>query len=61
MRREEKQLKTDQKTLRADTKAGKMAAESADAEKVYKDGRYIKGEEKEIAADKAKLKADQKR
>ena len=35
-----------------------MAAESKDAEKVYKDQQAVKGEKKDIAADTAKLKAD---
>jgi hypothetical protein len=38
-----------------------MAAESKASEKVYKDQQNIKGEKKEITADKAKLKADEKK
>ena len=33
---------------------------SPDSERVYQDGRYIKGERKDIVADEAKLKADRK-
>ena len=39
----------------------KMAAESKDAEKVYKDKQAIKGEKKDMAQDKANLKADMKK
>lgn len=35
--REKAQMKMDEKTLKAGTKSGKMAAESKDAGKVYKD------------------------
>jgi hypothetical protein len=47
--------------MKADKKEGKMAAESKDAEKVYKDKQAVKGQQKDIAADKANLKADQKK
>ena len=53
LKREKAQMKSDQKTLKADTKEGKMAAESKDADKVYKDKRDIKGEKKDIAGDTA--------
>ena len=59
MQSEDKRLKADQKTLKADTNEGKMAAESKDAEKVYKDQQNVKGQEKVISSDKANLKADQ--
>jgi len=36
-----------------------MAAESPDAEKVYRDRQAIKGQLKDIDADKANLKADE--
>jgi hypothetical protein len=41
--------------------SGKMAAVSDDAERFYKDRQAIKAEEKQIAADKAKLLTDQKK
>jgi len=49
---EQAKLNSDLATLQADTKEGKMAAESKDAEKVYKDRQAIKGEHKDLAADK---------
>ena len=39
----------------------RMSAESEDAYKVYKAKPAVKGEKKDIAADEAKLKADQKK
>ena len=50
--RERAQLKVDEKTLRADTRSGRMAAESPDEEKLYRDRQAIKGEEKDLARDK---------
>jgi hypothetical protein len=46
--REKAQSKADQKALKADSKSGKMAAESPDAEKVYKDKQAVKGQKKDI-------------
>lgn len=60
LQREEKQLNTAESRMKADKAEGKMAAESRDAEKVYKDSQAIKGERKDIAADKAKLGSDRK-
>ena len=60
LQRQLKRLELAEKRLKADTKEGKMAAESKDAEKVYQDKQAIKGEKKDIATDAAKLKADQK-
>lgn len=57
--REKAQMEAAEKTLKADTRSGKMAAESKDAEKVYKDSQYLRDERKDIAADNAKLYADQ--
>lgn len=54
---EQQQLKADQQTLKADAQSGRMAAESKDAEKVYKDQQYLRGEKKDIAADMASMKA----
>ncbi|MEA3155504.1 MAG: hypothetical protein QOK44_3093, partial [Betaproteobacteria bacterium] len=51
--RERARLQVDQKTLGADTRSGKMAAESPDSEKVYRDRQAIRGEKKDIAGDKA--------
>ena len=53
----QRQLKADRKTLGTDSKYGKMAAESKDAESIYKDQLAVKGEKKDIAHDKAKLHA----
>lgn len=58
---ERAQLKADQKALKADTRSGRMAAESPDAERVYQDQRAIKGQENAIANDKAKLRADRRK
>jgi len=59
LQRETGQLKLAEATLKADTREGKMAAESPDAEKVYRDRQAIIGELKDIDADKANLKADE--
>ena len=61
LHRQLKRLDLAEKRLKADAKEGKMAAESPDAEKVYKDRLAAKGEKKEIAADLTKLKADEKK
>lgn len=50
---EQLKLKADEQTLKADTRSGRMAAESPDAEKVYRDQMYLKGEKKDLAADKS--------
>ena len=49
---EEKQLAADKAALRKDRLEGKMAAQSADAEKAYKDLQFINGERKEISAER---------
>ncbi len=61
LHRQIKRLEAAEARPKADTEEGKMAAESKDAEKVYKDQQAIKGEKKDIAANKAKLNADQKK
>jgi len=50
--RERARLRLDDKTLGADTNSGRMAAESPDGEKVYKDRQAIRGEKNDIARDK---------
>ena len=45
--------------LKADTREGRMAAESRDSEKVYQDQQAIKGEKMDIAADRKNLKGDE--
>ena len=40
--------------LKSDKASGKMSAESNDSMKVYTDGQTVKGEKKDIAADRAK-------
>ena len=57
LRHQIKRLKLAEATLKADTREGKMAAESPDAEKVYRDRQAIMGELKDIDADNANLKA----
>lgn len=61
LHRQIKRLEVAEAKLKADTAEGKMAAESKDAEKVYKDQQAMKGEKKGIAADTANLKTDQKK
>jgi hypothetical protein len=61
LRRENENLKADANTWAADARSGRMAAESADAEKVYRDQQGIKGQETAITADRADLKSDQKK
>jgi hypothetical protein len=51
LQREEKQLKSDQVMMKSDRMEGKMAAESRDAERIYRDRQGIKGENKDISAD----------
>jgi hypothetical protein len=50
--RERAQLQVDEKTLRADTRSGRMAAESPDEENIYKDRQAIRGEKTDVAGDK---------
>lgn len=61
LQRQIKRLEVAEARLKADTREGKMAAESKDAQKVYQDQQAIKGERKDFAADKAKLKVDEKK
>ena len=56
-----KRLEADEAMLKADKASGKMAAESKDSEKVYRDKQAIVGERKDIASDKAKPQADMKK
>src|SRR5438105_11206424 len=58
LRRENENAKADAATWAADARSGRMAAESTDAENVYKDQQAITGQENAITADRAKLKAD---
>jgi len=55
LHREVRRLELAEARLKADTQEGKMAAESADAERVYQDQLAVKAEQKQIMADKAKL------
>ena len=61
LRRQIRRLEVAEAKLKADTRGGKMAAESKDSEKVYKDQQAVKSEKKDIAADTAKLQADTKK
>lgn len=60
LKREQARLNADIHRLKADTKEGRMAAMSPDAEKAYQDRQAVKGEKMDIAHDLAQLKADQK-
>jgi hypothetical protein len=60
LRRENEISNADARRWAADSKSGRMAAESPDAEKVYRDQQTVEGEENAIATDRARLKADQK-
>lgn len=61
LQRQLKRLDLAEARLKSDTASGRMAAESKDAERVYKDQQALKGEKKDIAADASKLIADQKK
>lgn len=61
LQRQIKRLDVAEARLKADTKEGKMAAESKDSTKVYRDQQSLKSEKKDIAADNTKLIADQKK
>ena len=61
LQRQIHRLEVAEARLKSDTASGKMAAESKDAEKVYKDHQAIKGEKGDVAADAAHLKADQRK
>ena len=50
--RERAQQTTDAKALKSDKAGGKMAAESKDSMRVYRDKQAIKGEKKDIASDR---------
>jgi hypothetical protein len=54
LQRQLKRLELAEMRLKADTKEGKMAAESKDAEKVYKDQQAVKADKKQIVADPKK-------
>ena len=51
LKSEEKQLKADQAQMKKDKASGKMAAESKDSERVYKDQQAIKGSKSIEAAE----------
>ena len=59
LQRDKLQLAADSKTLKADTRAGRMAAMSPDDENVYQDEQAIEAQQHVIALDRAKLKADE--
>lgn len=61
LQRKLKRLELAEARLKAHKASGKMAAESKDSMKVYKDQQAIKGEKKDIASDQARLQADQKK
>jgi hypothetical protein len=52
LQRQLKRLDADEARLKADTKSGRMSAESKDAMAVYHDQRFIQGEKADIAKDK---------
>lgn len=49
---EQQKLKTDAAKLKSDRRSGRMAAESPDAERIYKDRQAVKGQKRALAADK---------
>lgn len=53
------QLRLDEKHLKSDAAEGRLAATSPDAQRVYDDRRAIKAERIQIAADRARLQADE--
>ncbi len=55
---DEARLKADARRQQHDDRHGRMAATSPDAEKVYQDRQAIKGQEKAIADDQARLRAE---
>ena len=59
LHRQIKGLEVAEARLKADKAEGKMAAESEDSERVYKDRLAVKSEMRDIAGDKANLKSDQ--
>lgn len=61
LERQIKRLDAAMARLKADTEDGKMAAMSKDSEKVYQERQAVTAEHKEIAADKAMIRADQKK
>jgi hypothetical protein len=61
LRREVKRLKVAEATLAADARHGRTAAESKDAEQVYRDRQALGGEKAAIATDKKKLITDEKK
>ena len=61
LQRQMKLLEMAEARLKSDTAAGKMSAMSKDSEMAYKDQQAVKSEQKQVAADKAKLQADQKK
>lgn len=60
LRIEKKLLAEDKAQLRADRLEGRMAAQSEDSERTYRDLQFINGEKKDIADDRAALKAARK-
>jgi len=61
LHRQIERLEADQARLKADTASGRMSAESKDAFEVYQAKEAVKGEKKDISADKAaslQMKAD---
>lgn len=60
LQRQLKRLEVAERRLKADTAEGKMAAMSKDSERVYWDRQGVKAEEHQVAADKARIRADRK-
>ncbi|MDQ6629042.1 MAG: hypothetical protein M3Z29_11470 [Pseudomonadota bacterium] len=61
LQRQIKRLEVAEARMKSDTASGRMAAESKDAEKVYKDKLVVPAEKKEIAIDRSNMSADQKK
>ena len=58
LRREMKQLQVAETTLQNDAQAGRMAAQSADSERAYRDEQAVTAERKQIDSDLARLASD---
>ena len=61
LRRRFKRLELAEARLKADTSEGKMAAESREGEKVFRDKVGVNGEKKATAIEKSNMKADERK
>ncbi|MDQ6685891.1 MAG: hypothetical protein M3Z16_12290 [Pseudomonadota bacterium] len=61
LQRQIKRLEVAEARLKSDAASGKMAAESKDAERAYKDGLAVSAEKKQLGIDRSNVKSDQKK